>query len=217
MTTLKTIDLTCPNCDWQFSSEALALEERGERKHADFRPDVHVVQTLSYGVHLCERCGFAGPEQWFTDKTTVSYEVRHHVWDELTPKLSSAAPLASEKCEFAAKVAMWDSALPREIGDLWLRAAWCCVAEGDIEAERYYRRHAAWSFEEALETYDGVDPKERAVLTYLVGELWRRVGDSGRAKEWFEAVDEEIVDRNGQAWIARCAKQQRDDPREWLV
>lgn len=54
--------------------------------------------------------------------------------------------------------------------------------------EPYYRRHAAWSFEECLDSYDGVERGERAVLTYLVGEFWRRIGDDRRAGERFERV-----------------------------
>ena len=65
----------------------------------------------------------------------------------------------------------------RKLTDLLLRAAWCCVDEGDSEAERFFRRKAAWKFEEALGSFDGVGREERAVLTYLVGELWRRIGD----------------------------------------
>jgi hypothetical protein len=73
----------------------------------------------------------------------------------------------SDKYEFAAKVATWQGAEPRRVADLLLRAAWCCVDEGDTEAERYFRRQAAWAFERALASYDGVERDERAVLTYL--------------------------------------------------
>ena len=77
---------------------------------------------------------------------------------------------------------------PRHIADLLLRAAWCCVDEGDVEAERFFRRKAAWKFEESLSSFDGVAREERAVLTYLVGELWRRVGDGGQASSWLNRV-----------------------------
>ena len=83
-----------------------------------------------------------------------------------------------KKYEAAAKVAEWQGMESRHVADLLLRAAWCCVDEGDIEAERYFRRKAAWKFDEALGSFDGVAREERAVLTYLVGELWRRVGDT---------------------------------------
>jgi len=97
-----------------------------------------------------------------------------------------------------------------------LRAAWCCVDEGDTEAERYFRRQSAWMFERALEAYDGVERDERAVLTYLVGELWRRIGDTTVAAQWFDHVADEVLDTDSQQWLIAAANQQRDCPREWF-
>ena len=122
----------------------------------------------------------------------------------------------SEKYEAAARVAEWAGAEPRQVADLLLRAAWCCVDEGDVEAERYFRRRAAWAFEQALSAYDGVAREERAVLTYLVGELWRRVGDGRQARRWFEAVGQEVTDAGSQQWVLDASRQQKDAPREWF-
>jgi hypothetical protein len=98
----------------------------------------------------------------------------------------------------------------RHVADLLLRAAWCCVDEADTEAERFFRRKAAWKFEEALSSYDGVAREERAVLTYLVGELWRRVGDVRQATAWFDRVSGEITEVATQQWVQDAARQQRD-------
>lgn len=122
----------------------------------------------------------------------------------------------SEKYEAAARVAEWAGAEPRQVADLLLRAAWCCVDEGDVEAERYFRRRAAWAFEQALSAYDGVAREERAVLTYLVGELWRRVGDWRQARAWFEQVPHEITETQSQQWVLDASRQQKDAPREWF-
>ena len=122
----------------------------------------------------------------------------------------------SEKYEAAARVAEWAGAEPRQVADLLLRAAWCCVDEGDVEAERYFRRRAAWAFEQALSAYDGVAREERAVLTYLVGELWRRVGDQRQARGWFEQVPHEITEAHSQQWVLDASRQQKDAPREWF-
>jgi uncharacterized protein (DUF2225 family) len=104
----------------------------------------------------------------------------------------------------------------RHIADLLLRAAWCCVDEGDTEAERFFRRRAASKFEEALRSFDGVTRDERAVLTYLVGELWRRIGDDKLSHEWFTRVAAEVIDNQTQQWVIDAARQQRDCPREWF-
>jgi len=164
---------------------------------------------------MCRECGYSGTERDFTGITDVSPLVREHVLNELAPKVSTSAT-GSAKYEAAAKVAEWQGIEPRQIADLLLRAAWCCVEEDDVEAERYFRRLAAWSFEDALRTYDGVGAEERAILTYLVGELWRRVGEKEQARDWFDRVPEEIVDPVSQHWVLAAAEQQRTDPQEWF-
>jgi uncharacterized protein len=216
MPALTTITLTCPSCGNEFASEAMDWYELPGRKHTDFHLQATGIQPLPYDVHLCARCGYAGPEAAFTDLDEVSYDVRRHLWNEITPRISVMTPTASDKYECAAKVAEWAGASAITVADVWLRAAWCCVDEEDVEAERYYRRHAAARFAEALDGYDEIPREERAGITYLVGELWRRIGDRARATDWFDRVALEVTDPDAQQWIVELARQQRDDPKDWI-
>lgn len=216
MTALRQIELCCPSCGNEFNSQAVVSTNAFGGKRTDFHERAAGMQPLPYQVHMCDRCGYSGTERDFTDQTDISPLVREHVWSELSPYVG--APVSgSEKYEAAAKVAEWQGADSRYVGDLWLRAAWCCVDEGDIEAERFYRRHAAWAFEQALEQYDSIPREERAVLVYLVGELWRRIGDAHQADAWFDSVPEEVTDPVGQRWVIDVAKRQQTDPREWFA
>jgi uncharacterized protein len=216
MTTLREIALNCPICANQFSSQAVLSTNSFGGKRTDFHERAVGAQPLPYLIHTCSRCGYSGTERDFGEEAEVSPMIKEHVWDELAPKLPVGSMTGSEKYEFAAKVAIWQAHEPRRIADLLLRAAWCCVDEEDTEAERYFRRHAAWMFESALGSFDGVEREERAVLTYLVGELWRRVGDVRQANEWFERVPDEIEDSEKQSWIIDAARQQQHHPREWF-
>ncbi len=215
MTVLQQIDLHCPVCSNRFRSQAVVSTNSFGGKRTDFHERAAGTQPLPYLVHTCVRCGFSGAERDFNDEAEVSPFLREHVMTELAPQLS-ARMTGSEKYEAAAKVAEWQGLEPRHVADLLLRAAWCCVDEGDIEAERYYRRRAAWTFESALASWDGVAREERAVLTYLVGELWRRVGDSAKAAEWLARVADEVLDETSQQWIVDAARQQAESPREWF-
>jgi len=216
MTTLHQIKLRCPLCDNRFQSQAVVSTNAFGGKRTDFHERAAGTQPLPYLVHMCTRCGYTGGERDFTDEAEVSPLLREHVWNELAPRVANAGATGSEKYEAAAKIAEWQSMEPRYLGDLLLRAAWCCVDEADTEAERFFRRKAAWMFERALDSYDGVAREERAVITYLVGELWRRVGETARAAEWFDRVEEELVNGESQRWILDAAHQQRDCPREWF-
>jgi uncharacterized protein (DUF2225 family) len=216
MTALRQIELCCPSCGNEFNSQAVVSTNAFGGKRTDFHERAAGMQPLPYQVHMCDRCGYSGTERDFTDQTEISPLVREHVWSELSTYVGSAVA-GSEKYEAAAKVAEWQGADARYVGDLWLRAAWCCVDEGDIEAERFYRRHAAWAFEQALEFYDSVPRDERAVLVYLVGELWRRIGDTKQANAWFDMVPNEVTDSTAQRWVLEVARRQQTDPREWFA
>jgi uncharacterized protein (DUF2225 family) len=165
---------------------------------------------------MCGRCGYSGVVPDFAEEAKVSPRLKEQVWDELAPNLRRGTVLGSEKYEAAAKVAAWQSMEARWVADLLLRAAWCCVDEGDVEAERYFRRKAAWLYERALDACDGVARADRAVITYLIGELWRRVGEVEKARAWFDRVAGEVIDPRRQRWVLDAARQQRDCPREWF-
>lgn len=216
MTTLQQIDLRCPICDTRFHSQSVVSTNSFGGKRTDFHERAAGTQPLPFLVHMCNRCGYTGSERDFSEEADVSSTLKEHVWNELAPTLACGAVTGSEKYEAAAKVADWQAMDPRHVADLLLRAAWCCVDEGDVEAERFFRRKAARAFEGALATYDGVAREERAVLTYLVGELWRRVGDTGQSARWFDRVAIEVNDAHCQQWVVDAARQQKECPREWF-
>jgi uncharacterized protein (DUF2225 family) len=216
MTTLFRIELTCPVCVRTFGSQAVLTAGRSARRRTDFHEQTAGVQPLPYLVHTCPTCGYTGSHRDFGRAADVDPTIATYVWRELAPNLPSGPITGSEKYELAAKLAASRGAGPDQIGELLLRAAWCCVDEEDVEAERFFRREAAWMFEAALASWDAVASEMRALLTYLVGELWRRVGDVKIAALWFNRVRPEIVALPRQRWIIEAADRQRDDPREWF-
>ncbi len=215
MTTLRQIELSCPICDNSFKSQAVVTTNAFGGKRTDFHERAAGTQPLAYLIHMCSECGYSGGECDFTRDAEVIPLLKEHVLNELAPNVPLATT-GSGKYEAAAKVAEWQGLEERHIADLLLRAAWCCVEEEDVEAERYFRRHAVWMFERALARYDCVPKDERAVLVYLVGELWRRIGDVRRASDWFERVSGEVTDARSQGWIIVAASQQSTDPKEWF-
>jgi uncharacterized protein (DUF2225 family) len=217
MTTLHLIELTCPVCTTEFRSQTVIATNGYGGKRTDFHERAAGMQPLPYFVHLCTQCGFAGVERDFGETAEPTAGLREHVWSTLTPSLQRELPSGSLKYEHAAKVAEWQGTDARYLADLYLRAAWCAVDEFDSEAERFFRRKAAWHFADALAAYEGVPDEERAVLTYLVGELWRRCGDLAQAAHWFEKVPGEVTDRDTQLWVLEAANQQRSEPKEWFA
>lgn len=217
MTNLQPIDLLCPVCDNRFRSQSVSSTNSFGGKRTDFHERAAGAQPLPFLVHGCTACGYSGVERSFAEGTQVSATVRAQVLTVLTPRLAAhGLDQPSERYEAAALVAEWRGEHPRHVADLLLRAAWCCVDDGDHEGERYFRRAAAQHFANALTMPGTVPELERAVLTYLVGELWRRVGDAAAATQWFDRVESEIVDAEDQQWVTEATRQQREAPREWF-
>lgn len=214
MTTLQLIELCCPVCDNHFRSRAVEATDSPAGKRAAFHDESLGATAMRYPVHRCDGCGFSGMDADFTGETELSMKVIDRVFNELAPLAANNTSAASEKYEAAAKLVEWRGADPRHAADLWLRAAWCCVDEEDVEAERFFQRKAARKFEAALSAVDGVPREDRALLTCLIGELWRRIGDLRAARAWFDRVSREVVDVHSQQWVIAAARQQRVAPRE---
>lgn len=142
MTTLRQIVLSCPVCGNNFQSQAVVTTNTFGGKRTDFHERAAGTQPLGYLVHMCGKCGYSGGESDFRAEGEVSPLLKEHVLNELTPSVSFFIT-GSAKYEAAAKVAEWQGVEERNVADLLLRAAWCCVDEDDTEAERYFRRHAA--------------------------------------------------------------------------
>src|SRR5919112_4197100 len=156
MTTLQQIELQCPICETRFRSQSVVSTNSFGGKRTDFHERAAGTQPLPYLIHTCNRCGYSGADRDFTEDADVSPVLKERVWNELAPAITCGTLTGSEKYEAAAKVAEWQGMEARHVADLLLRAAWCCVDEGDVEAERFFRRKGAWKFQEALESFDGV-------------------------------------------------------------
>ena len=217
MTTLQQIELRCPICDTRFRSQRSVSTNSFGGKRTDFHERAAGTQPLPFLIHMCNRCGYSGAERDFTEEADVSPVLQGARVERARAADLDAAPCRARRSTKRRR--RWRS------GRGWSRATsptCCCARPGaawtkaDIEAERFFRRKAAWKFEEALASFDGVAREERAVLTYLVGELWRRVGDTTQATTWFDRVPGEITDAQTQQWVLDAARQQRDCPREWF-
>jgi hypothetical protein len=173
------------------------------------------MRPLMRRVCACPSCGLTGLVSEFITRKGSASSFLSRARREAT-RYGDGPGTASEQYEAAANLLEAEGGALVEVADLLLHAAWCCVDEGDVEAERFFRRQAATKFEEALDSFD-VSPPDRAVITYLVGELWRRSGDSRRARQWFDQVESEIIDPDTQRWIQEVALQQRDAPQEWFA
>ncbi len=122
---------------------------------------------------------------------------------------------AGRKYEYYALIKKWHGASDLEIGELYLEAAWCCTDDNLEEEEKYYRYLVIKHFEKALESKK-IPKNEEAIYTYLIGEMYRRVGDIENAKIWYDKVSQIAAKSEEGKWIVDLAYQQSTNPKEFF-
>ena len=90
---------------------------------------------------------------------------------------------------------------------LLLYGAWVARDSAQPAAEKEFHRRARERFEVVAEKGEG---NARAAAAYLVGEIHRRCGEPGKAKEWLdkaEKIAEEVKSENIPSWIKACREE----------
>jgi uncharacterized protein len=204
MTTMVSEVFTCPNCGSEVKAEVLM-----STNYHGLTTDLHRltmgINPLEFMIHSCQNCGFTGNQQAF--QGTVNPEVATQINMVIRPHVRDERLNADSRWEFAAQIAEWRQQHPEAVAQLYLNAAWCAV---ESDKEHYYRRRAADWFEQALD----VGVEDRPVILYLVGELYRRVGDIKIATYWFDAAIAEAEKDPNAARIKEIAIQQKTNPQE---
>lgn len=210
MTMIEEESFACPVCGEVFE-DAIVISTNQMGQHTDFMPVVMGLFPFPYYIHACPKCGFAGFEEGFS----AAYQQAFKDWvtTKLKQELESAELYGALKYVLAARCAHKLGKPAREVADLYLRGAWCAVVEEMPELEARCRKEAVERFEKAL-AEGGVPAEERAPITYLVGELHRRLGDTQTAHKWFDRAPGEITDPEEQAWVEKMAQMQKTNPVE---
>lgn len=212
MSNVVEISLVCPLCREPFKSSVPATGADLGPLHTDFRREVIGFQPRCHLIHTCPFCGYTALEGDFGQH--VMRPVARKMIQALRYLVRGDIPLSSQRYEYAARCAEMLNQSPLRIADLYLSAAWSAQEEGQRKTETAYRTKAIEFFQRALKAPGAIPAPERATTTYLIGELYRRIGRGPEAERWLERVDREIVHPKGQAWILALAQQQKVSPRE---
>ena len=210
MTTFDTVEVECPNCRSAVTFTVL-MSTNFMRQDTDFRRITHGTSPRSLMLSTCGECGFTGDEEDFGGKVTA--EVSELIRTRIAPVIFDESVDSPRRWEFAAILAEARGFSAEAVGWHYLNGAWCIRDDrSDATLEEYFRRKAIEKFEEHLA--GGEDLESRPALTYLVGELYRRVGDQSAAARWF---DDAIALADGKPeldWLTTMATRQKTAPIE---
>ncbi len=213
MTTFHKQKATCPLCQHEVTLHQVTSTNTFGGRTSDLRVKAAGMDPLSLVIVQCAGCGYSDFTRYFEAPRPLSEEVRAKIRAEVQPPQDDEHQQPSFRYATAAHIAALRDATAEEQGNLYLRAAWCCEDEGDVFREIAYRKYTIKHFEFALSSGE-IPEDRRALMTYLIGELYRRTGDDDTARRWFDKVEDWADDTDEFAHIRQLAQRQRTDPKD---
>jgi len=199
----------CPVCAGPFTATTVeAVTHQGQ--DSDFFPHYLGDDPLPFFLVQCPGCQYCA----YPDDFAVGEFQKHPVKFELiktvlTQPISRKLPPDAVRYYLAGKIYEAQQRNPYFIGNLYLRGSWCCRRGDNRKAEIELQQLAVKFLRESVERSTVGNPDNLPAVTYLVGELYRRLEDKALAREWFGTVEEVVSDAE-QQWILDLAKKQAE-------
>jgi hypothetical protein len=183
-TTLGDANFTCGFCGQEFKDKIIWSTNVMERD-AEFRPLAMGLDPLPYYVHACPHCGYSNSG----DQVQLSDQEKAEIGKFLTAYRQSHSGKVNPagKYEVLANIYIIRKLPSDKIAYAYQRAAWMADDSHDETAGRKFRTATLEYLTKALEKAE-VEAKMVPNLTYLAGELNRRLGRFDEALQWFSRV-----------------------------
>lgn len=212
MSRITDVRIKCLCCSETFKSTKVTTIDSLGPVTSDFFEMSVGEQPIRHLVHTCPDCGYTGV---LAEKGPLPDEVVKVVGEKIGPLLGESPPSTSRKWEFMAIISVARGMDAFAVGSLYLRAVWSAWLEKETEAEPVYREEVIRYFQRALD--EGVVLEDRIYwTTYLVGEMYRRIGNSARAGEWYNKVMEMQLEHPRRDFWVDLARQQMAEPKEYV-
>lgn len=209
MTTIDDESINCPCCN-----EEVKICHLTSTNYLGQYTDFHS-HTIGYAptpilMNTCPNCGFSGYAQDF--ESPLDENLKSQIRSVISPLRLVETLNAGRRYELYAKIRELAGDNVWQLGNDYLTGAWAAFDEGTAN-EAHLRRLAIDHFREAL-AQNLVPVEQEATISYLIGELYRRIGELDAAHTWFNKVI--LRAETDESWqkMAQFATQQRDNPKE---
>ena len=200
--------VTCPLCGSNYTTKkVLSRMAKVERVDGDFYAKYTGLNPNYYLVNVCTDCGFSFLEK---TKPKITKQQRSRYIDEVIPRwrqrdysLARSAQEAIGSYKLAIYCAQFFEEAAKTVGVLCLQLAWVYRDLKNEAQERRFLTDALEFYRYAYENDSSIEPDGK--LTYLLGELSRRLGDS---KSAILFVNQVIHDKQATPKYVRKARDQ---------
>lgn len=173
--------------------------------YKDFQKSGAIGDLYESYVNACPKCHFSGCESDFD--TTYSDTTKDAILKILAPYENSIMTDVLEN-EIAAQIYKYFKRDNDEIADLYLYASYYLKRDtSQIAKRKEMQLNCAVYLTKAIEAKEYDKAETYATINYLIGELYRRVGEFEAAIIFF---DKAINDQNKKDWILDLATKQKE-------
>lgn len=196
--------IVCPLCRNKFTTKKVRTRTlKMVKRDDDFCVIYKDINPTYYHIFVCAECGYSSTEGEFSDLSKNDKEILEGSIRSKWKKRHFEGVRSFEEAEEIYKLAILIGQLLKKtrgyIGSLCLKLAWIYRQEND-KREQEFLQYALDFFEDAYQNerfpVSGLDEVE---LSYLIGELNRRLGKPQKSIHWFaKALDNPDIKKHRQ-------------------
>lgn len=166
---------------------------RMSRRDSDLMQYYEGINPLFYGIEFCNECGYASLPSYFK---TLKENQKILIISQISVKWTKNiypddydVDVAIKQHKLALLNAMVKDSLPSEKALICLKLSWLYRIKEDSENEKRFQEQAINSFQQAymVENFP-IGGLDKYTLLYLIGELFRRLGNNSNALTYFSQV-----------------------------
>jgi uncharacterized protein (DUF2225 family) len=187
-------EFECPVCGKDFVNYITRKSKlRLKDMELDLKANYQMVNANSYDIYLCPHCGYAALASHFNRITDNQRElIISNIKPFFKPR-EYPAPLSLQHSVERYKLALYSAVtIGTKAGIkaiICIKIAWLYRDIGDKENELFFIKNARTGLEEAYRTEPfPIGNMDELTVSYMIGELSRRLSDFATASKWVSAV-----------------------------
>jgi len=201
----------CPICDNKFEITVIgSYTTFGSKK--DFQEFGAIGILYEIMINSCPKCCYSGYNSDFD--TTFTEKTKAEIRQILEPYKETKIDDVLE-CEIAAKIYLYFNAKNNEVAYIYLVASYLLKYDtAQVIKRKELQKECITYLQKAIENQE-YDNAETPVIYYLIGELYRRIGDFDNAVKYFDMVlgktsDNKKKKKEKKYWLIEVATEQRE-------
>lgn len=205
-------EVVCPVCSYKFNAKVVKVNSpRITTRDSDLFIRYSVINPYFYDVWVCDSCGYSAMK---IDFPKIKPHQKNQIMNEITrkwrphnfPEILTVSD-SINRYKLALVSAMAIDASNSSLAMIFLKLGWMFRLSEDAEKENLFLGQALQYFLKAFSLEDfPIYGMQRDSISYLIGDLYRRTGNSEEALRWYSKVITTIGASTKVKDLARTAK-----------